>query len=162
MNAKELRDLIDYVVEKDLAEFEFVRGDLKVRIARGSATVQYAPVAPVAAMAPVVTAAPVSGPAVQHAPVGSPQPRPAEAETGVHLITSPIVGTYYEAPSPGAPPFVKPGDQVAAGQVLCIIEAMKLMNEIESDVAGEVVKLLVKNGEPVEYGQQLFAIKPRG
>ncbi len=77
------------------------------------------------------------------------------------MINSPIVGTFYEAPSPGSPPFVKPGDTVDAGQVLCIIEAMKLMNEIESDIAGEIVKKLVNNGQPVEYGQPLFALRPR-
>ena len=76
-------------------------------------------------------------------------------------MKSPIVGTFYEAPGPGALPFVKPGDQVAAGQVLCIIEAMKLMNEIEADASGEIVKVLVSNGQPVEYGQPLFAIRPR-
>jgi acetyl-CoA carboxylase biotin carboxyl carrier protein len=76
-------------------------------------------------------------------------------------VKSPIVGTFYESPAPGAAPFVKPGDQVAAGQVLCIIEAMKLMNEIESDASGEVVKVLANNGQPVEYGQPLFAIRPR-
>jgi acetyl-CoA carboxylase biotin carboxyl carrier protein len=78
------------------------------------------------------------------------------------MVRSPIVGTFYEAPSPGAPPFVKPGDPVEVGQVLCIVEAMKLMNEIESDVAGEVVKTLVSNGQPIEYGQELFAIRVRG
>ena len=77
------------------------------------------------------------------------------------MVHSPIVGTYYESPSPGSPPFVKVGDQIEAGQVLCIVEAMKLMNEIEADVAGEVVKMLVKNGQPIEYGQDLFAIRPR-
>jgi acetyl-CoA carboxylase biotin carboxyl carrier protein len=85
----------------------------------------------------------------------------AAAEEELHTVKSPIVGTFYEAPGPGALPFVKPGDQVAAGQVLCIIEAMKLMNEIESDASGEVVKVLVSNGQPVEYGQPLFAIRPR-
>jgi acetyl-CoA carboxylase biotin carboxyl carrier protein len=77
------------------------------------------------------------------------------------MVKSPIVGTYYESPSPGSPPFVKPGDPVEAGQVLCIVEAMKLMNEIEADVGGEVVKCLVKNGQPIEYGQDLFAIRPK-
>ena len=77
------------------------------------------------------------------------------------MVKSPIVGTYYESPSPGSPPFVVPGDQVELGEVLCIVEAMKLMNEIESDVAGEVVKKLVSNGQPIEYGQELFAIRPR-
>jgi acetyl-CoA carboxylase biotin carboxyl carrier protein len=77
------------------------------------------------------------------------------------MVRSPIVGTFYESPSPGSPPFVKPGDVVAVGQILCIVEAMKLMNEIESDVAGEVLKMLVANGAPIEYGQELFAIRPR-
>jgi acetyl-CoA carboxylase biotin carboxyl carrier protein len=76
------------------------------------------------------------------------------------MVKSPIVGTFYEAPSPGAPPFVKPGDTVEVGQVLCIVEAMKLLNEIESDVAGEIVKKLASNGQPIEYGQDLFAIRP--
>ena len=76
-------------------------------------------------------------------------------------MKSPIVGTFYESPSPGSPPFVKPGDAIEAGQVLCIIEAMKLMNEIEADVSGEMVKRLVNNGQPVEYGQALFSIRPR-
>jgi acetyl-CoA carboxylase biotin carboxyl carrier protein len=87
-------------------------------------------------------------------------PAAAPGET-LHEVKSPIVGTFYEAPAPGAPPFVRPGDSVNAGQVLCIIEAMKLMNEIESDASGEVVKMLVSNGQPVEYGQPLFAIRPR-
>jgi acetyl-CoA carboxylase biotin carboxyl carrier protein len=77
------------------------------------------------------------------------------------MVKSPIVGTFYESPSPGSPPFVKAGDSVEAGQILCIVEAMKLMNEIESDVAGEIVKMLVNNGQPIEYGQELFAIRPK-
>jgi acetyl-CoA carboxylase biotin carboxyl carrier protein len=85
----------------------------------------------------------------------------AASEEGLHIVKSPIVGTFYESPSPGSPPFFKPGDMVAVGQVLCIIEAMKLMNEIEADVGGEVVKQLVNNGQPVEYGQSLFSIRPR-
>jgi acetyl-CoA carboxylase biotin carboxyl carrier protein len=79
----------------------------------------------------------------------------------LHVVKSPIVGTFYESPSPGSPAFVKIGDQVEMGQVICIVEAMKLMNEIESDAAGEVVKRLVQNGQPVEYGQALFAVRPR-
>ena len=82
-------------------------------------------------------------------------------EEVLHLVKSPIVGTFYEAPSPGAPPFAKVGDTVEVGQVLCIVEAMKLLNEIESDVAGEVVKKLAVNGQPIEYGQELFAIRPK-
>ena len=85
--------------------------------------------------------------------------RPSRSE-GLHIVRSPIVGTFYEAPSPGAPPFVKVGDMLEVGQVLCIVEAMKLMNEIECDVAGELVKKLVTNGQPIEYGQELFAVRP--
>ena len=89
------------------------------------------------------------------------QPPAEDSEAGLHIVKSPIVGTFYESPSPGSPAFVKIGDQVEVGQVLCIVEAMKLMNEIESDAAGEIVKRLVQNGQPVEYGQQLFAVRPR-
>ena len=167
MNQKELKELIDYLVEKDIAEFEFERGDIKVRVKRGAAAVQYAPAEaryvtippaplPVAhsAVAPPVAAAPAT-------PAAAPAAEISE-EAGLHIIRSPIVGTFYEAPSPGAPPFVKVGDTVSDGQVLCIIEAMKLMNEIESDVAGEIVKKYVVNAQPVEYGQPLFGIRSRG
>jgi acetyl-CoA carboxylase biotin carboxyl carrier protein len=88
-------------------------------------------------------------------------PAPSGIEEGVEIIKSPIVGTFYESSSPGAPAFVKQGDKVAVGQVLCIVEAMKLMNEIESEAAGEIVKVLVSNGQPVEYGQPLFKIRTR-
>jgi acetyl-CoA carboxylase biotin carboxyl carrier protein len=153
MNQKELRELIEFLIEKDIAEFELERGDVKVRIRRRAeaapgAVMHYAP-PPVAAPASTAETAPAGG-------------REASSEEGLHLIRSPIVGTFYEAPSPGAPPFVKPGDAVSVGQVLCIIEAMKLMNEIESDVAGEIVKKLVSNGQPVEYGQPLFAVRVKG
>ncbi len=86
---------------------------------------------------------------------------PPESEEGIDIIKSPIVGTFYEAASPGSPAFVKEGDTVAVGQVLCIVEAMKLMNEIESDAAGQIVKILVSNGQPVEYGQPLFKIRTK-
>lgn len=149
------------MVERDIAEFELERGDVKVRVKRG-AQVHVAHVEPATAVpAPMASAAPITV-----VPAGSPlpavtPPAPAAAEEELHTVKSPIVGTFYEAPAPGAPPFVKPGDTVEAGQVLCIIEAMKLMNEIESDAAGEVVKRLVANNQPVEYGQPLFAIRPR-
>src|ERR1039458_3532980 len=113
------------------------------------------------AVPPAPGAAPELGavPVVVAAP---PAPAPAPApEEGLHSVKSPIVGTFYEAPSPGAPPFVKPGDTVEVGQVLCIVEAMKLLNEIESDVAGEIVKKLAVNGQPIEYGQELFVIRPK-
>ena len=163
MNQKELKELIDFLIEKDISEFELERGDVKVRIKRGgdASTPLIAHAMPVAPLPTVAsTAAPVAQ--VPSTPVSPPAPvPPASAEEELHHVKSPIVGTFYEAPSPGSLPFVKPGDQVAAGQVLCIIEAMKLMNEIESDASGEVVKVLVTNGQPVEYSQALFAIRPR-
>jgi acetyl-CoA carboxylase biotin carboxyl carrier protein len=161
MNQKELKELIDFLIEKDISEFELERGDVKVRIRRGGETA--APVithaVPMAAV-PMATTPPAQ---TSHTPAtATPAPAsPAVAEEELHTVKSPIVGTFYEAPGPGTLPFVKPGDQVAAGQVLCIIEAMKLMNEIEADASGEVVKVLVNNGQPVEYGQPLFAIRPR-
>jgi len=163
MNQKELKELIDFLVEKDITEFELERGDLKVRVKRGSEPIVVPVAAPAAA--PVLSAS--AAVPVAAAPSATPQAAPAAApaepaeETGLHIVKSPIVGTYYESPSPGSPPFIKVGDTVSAGQVLCIVEAMKLMNEIESDVAGEVVKILVTNNQPVEYGQSLFAIRPR-
>jgi acetyl-CoA carboxylase biotin carboxyl carrier protein len=164
MNQKELKELIEFLIEKDIAEFELERGDVKVRIKRaGEHTVVHSQAEPrfyavPAAPGPAVElgAVPVAG-----APaVAPPAPAPA-AEEGLHKVKSPIVGTFYEAPSPGAPPFVKPGDSVEVGQVLCIVEAMKLLNEIESDVAGEIVKKLATNGQPIEYGQELFVIRPK-
>jgi acetyl-CoA carboxylase biotin carboxyl carrier protein len=166
MNQKELKELIDFLIEKDISEFELERGDVKVRIKRGGDTAVPV-IAHVATQAPMPMAAPVqpthsSAPAVPVAAASHAPAAPAAAEEEeLHSVKSPIVGTFYEAPAPGSLPFVKPGDQVAAGQVLCIIEAMKLMNEIESDASGEVVKVLVNNGQPVEYGQPLFAIRPR-
>jgi acetyl-CoA carboxylase biotin carboxyl carrier protein len=167
MNSKEIKELVEFLIEKDVTEFELERGDVKMRIKRGQQVqVVHAPVAPMMA-APIMASGPVpvaTPAAVPPHPVATPgpsAPAPAAEEEGLHNVKSPIVGTFYESPSPGAPPFIKPGDHVAAGQVLCIVEAMKLMNEIESDIAGEVVKALVANGQPVEYGQPLFAIRPK-
>jgi len=164
MNQKELKELIEFIIEKGIAEFELERGDVKVKIKRASE----APPAPLpdsrfitVHAAPVVAAAPVptSPPATADiAAAVTPVPEP---EADLHIVHSPIVGTFYEAPSPGAPPFVKVGDAVEVGQVLCIVEAMKLMNEIECDFAGEVVKKFVTNGQPIEYGQELFAIRTK-
>jgi acetyl-CoA carboxylase biotin carboxyl carrier protein len=165
MNQKELKELIEFLIEKDIAEFELERGDVKVRIKRGNEPVASAS-APDARFF-TVHAAPPPAPEAGTAPVPAPVPPPAAPEKapapeeGLHIVRSPIVGTFYESPSPGSPPFVKPGDIVEAGQILCIVEAMKLMNEIESDVAGEIVKMLVANNAPIEYGQELFAIRPR-
>src|SRR5690348_855954 len=158
MNQKELRELIEFLKEQDIAEFELERGDVKVRIKRGVSVP--ASSAPVHVVTPLTTA-PSSGIAAQPSiEVPTTAKSSAPADEGLHVVKSPIVGTFYESPSPGSPPFVKPGDKVEAGQVLCIIEAMKLMNEIEADLGGEIVKRLVNNGQPVEYGQPLFSIRP--
>ena len=160
MNQKELKELIEFLIEKDIAEFELERGDVKVRIKRGVEHVApAAPSAPHFAVHPAPTLAPEITAPIMPAPAQNAVAAPT-AEAGLHTVRSPIVGTFYECPSPGSPPFVKPGDVVEVGQVLCIVEAMKLMNEIESDVAGEVVKKLIANGQPIEYGQELFAIRP--
>jgi acetyl-CoA carboxylase biotin carboxyl carrier protein len=167
MNQKELKELIDFLIEKDISEFELERGDVKVRIKRGGDTsapmiAHAVPIASVPIAPPAAAAAPpsVQTPAAVTSPPAAAAP-PVAVEEELHHVKSPIVGTFYESPAPGSLPFVKIGDQVAAGQVLCIIEAMKLMNEIESDASGEVVKAMVNNGQPVEYGQALFAIRPR-
>ncbi|MBB5330250.1 acetyl-CoA carboxylase biotin carboxyl carrier protein [Edaphobacter lichenicola] len=161
----ELRELVEFLKANEIAEFDMEQDDLKVRIkfagepaaapAGGFDMAQLSRLmasVPAAASAPVAAAAPATPTAAAPA---------AEAEEKLHEVKSPIVGTFYESPSPGAPAFVKVGDQVEVGQVLCIVEAMKLMNEIESDVAGEVVKRIASSGQPVEYGQPLFAIKAR-
>jgi acetyl-CoA carboxylase biotin carboxyl carrier protein len=160
MNQKELKELIEFLIEKDIAEFELERGDVKVRVKRAGEPHGPLPDSRYYAVHGPATPgtefpAPASAPP---APVAPPAPEPAEE---LHIVRSPIVGTFYESPSPGSPPFVKPGDPITVGQVLCIVEAMKLMNEIESDVAGELVKKLVANGQPIEYGQELFAVRPR-
>jgi acetyl-CoA carboxylase biotin carboxyl carrier protein len=164
---EQLKELIAFLKENEIAEFDLDRGDLKVRLKFASAVV--APAAPAAQLdlaslarlmgtgAPAAPAAPVP---VAHPPVASTPAAPVAAEEEVlHILKSPIVGTFYESPSPGSSAFVATGDRVEKGQVVCIVEAMKLMNEIESDAAGEVVKVFPKTGQPVEYGQALFAIK---
>jgi acetyl-CoA carboxylase biotin carboxyl carrier protein len=159
MNQKELKELIEFLKEQDIAEFELERGDVKVRIKRAlpAAPVEtrYLEVPPTT----LPTTELISTPAAQ--PPVAKEPAASAVEEGLHQVRSPIVGTFYESPSPGSPPFVKPGDMVELGQVLCIVEAMKLMNEIESDIAGEIVKKLANNGQPIEYGQELFIIRPK-
>jgi acetyl-CoA carboxylase biotin carboxyl carrier protein len=153
---EEIKALIALVGREPFQEFEFEAGDMRFRIRKdGPPAMAQVPMA-----APLVMAAPA--PMVHPVPiVSSLQQLPAAPvdEPGIHYVTSPIVGTFYRASSPTAAPFVSPGDYVKPGQTLCIIEAMKLMNEIESDVAGEVVKVLVENGTPVEYGERLFAVR---
>jgi acetyl-CoA carboxylase biotin carboxyl carrier protein len=157
---QELRELVDFLKANGIAEFEMERTDLKVRLkfagAAGASAADFALaqhlVAGGGGMPNLGTAAASAAPSSVSA---------TEPEEKLHEVKSPIVGTFYESPSPGAPPFVKVGDQVEVGQVLCIVEAMKLMNEIESDMAGEVVKRIAASGQPVEYGQPLFTIRPR-
>ena len=162
MNQKELKELIEFLIEKDIAEFELERGDVKVKIKRAAEAppaalpdsryiaVHPAPIAVPAAPTSVTPRVDLAASANVNAP---------ESEEDLHIVKSPIVGTFYESPSPGSPPFVKVGDALEVGEVLCIVEAMKLMNEIECDVAGELVKKLVANGQPIEYGQELFAVR---
>ena len=163
MNQKELKELIEFLIEKDIAEFELERGDVKVKIKRaGEHTVVHSHAEPrfyAVPPAPAPLAEVGAAPAAPVAPPAAPA-KPA-VEEGLHTVKSPIVGTFYEAPSPGAPPFVKVGDSVEIGQVLCIVEAMKLLNEIESDFAGEIIKKFASNGQPIEYGQELFVIRPK-
>jgi acetyl-CoA carboxylase biotin carboxyl carrier protein len=144
MDLRKLKTLIDLVAESGIAELEITEGEGKVRIVKFSQTVQpvaYAPEAAPAA-APVAAAAVPAAPA---APVG-------------HTVKAPMVGTFYRAPNPGASPFVEVGQSVKEGEPICIIEAMKLLNEIEADKSGVIKEILVENGEPVEYGQPLFVI----
>jgi acetyl-CoA carboxylase biotin carboxyl carrier protein len=157
---QELRELIEFLKANEIAEFDMEREDLKVRIKFAAAAAPAMPGAGIdlAHLSRLMTPAqaPMAAPPV-HAAAPTAEPI-AEA---LHMVKSPIVGTFYESASPGTPPFVAVGDQVEVGQVLCIVEAMKLMNEIESDVAGEVVQRIAVSGQPVEYGQPLFSIKPR-
>ena len=159
MTNEEIRELIQLVVETGVAELEVQRGEDRVRIRRAVASAHEItiPTVPAVVQAPIPPSAPITTPPA--AVAGSPTaPEPGANEV---IVKSPIVGTFYEASKPGDPPFVKVGDSVEPGQVLCIIESMKLMNEIESEVAGTVVAKLMENGRPVEYGEALFAIRPR-
>lgn len=149
-----IEQLLRFMSEHNLEEFEYSRGDLRIRLKKPGAPVQFAAPRP----APEII---VPGALAAPAPAGAGE-APAESHGGedLHLVKSPIVGTYYESPSPGSEAFVKVGAHVDAGQTLCIVEAMKLMNEIESEVSGEVLRIFVENGQPVEYGQPLFGIRP--
>lgn len=150
MDLRKLKTLIDLVADSGIAELEVTEGEDKVRIAKFSPAPIAAPVtvvAPTTAVAPAAAAAPAT-----------PAAAPAEEVTG-HVVKSPMVGTFYRSPSPGAASFVEVGSTVKTGQALCIIEAMKLLNEIEAEVAGTIKQILVENGQPVEYGQPLFVIE---
>ena len=161
----ELRELVEFLKANAIAEFDMERSDLKVRIkfvgeAPAAGNVDMAQLARLLGnQAGSLPSAAAVAPAA--AAPAAPPPAPVDPDAGMHVVKSPIVGTFYDAPSPGSEPFVKVGDRVEVGTVLCIVEAMKLMNEVESDAAGEVVRVMPAPGQPVEYGQALFAIKPR-
>jgi acetyl-CoA carboxylase biotin carboxyl carrier protein len=149
MDLRKLKTLIDLVADSGIAELEITEGDGKVRIVKFSQLAQ-----PVAyAAEPARVAAPAAAPAAGAAPAAAEPAAPAG-----HQVKSPMVGTFYRAPNPGAAPFVEVGQSVKEGDALCIIEAMKLLNEIEADKSGVIKEILVENGEPVEYGQPLFVI----
>ncbi|MCM2249755.1 MAG: acetyl-CoA carboxylase biotin carboxyl carrier protein [Geothrix sp.] len=154
LGLEEIKTLIALVGREPFQEFEFEAGDMRFRIRKDGPAplIQAAPVMMAAPAAPYVPAVPVAAAAA--VPVAAPAD-----EAGIHYVTSPIVGTFYRASNPTATPYASPGDFVKPGQTLCIVEAMKLMNEIECDVAGEIVKVLVENGTPVEYGERLFAVR---
>ncbi|WP_448565987.1 acetyl-CoA carboxylase biotin carboxyl carrier protein [Thermus sp.] len=165
MTPKELKQILQALVEHGVNELTLETPDYKLTVRRGGEVQMVAVPQVVAAPVPAPAPAPVPAPAPAPAPTpveAAPAPEAQKADEcpGCVEIRAPIVGTFYRAPAPDAPPYVKEGDRVEKGQVLCIIEAMKLMNEIESEVSGIVKKILVQNGEPVEYGQPLFLIQP--
>lgn len=158
MSLAEIKELIELVAEKHFTEFELERGNFRLHLKRGGTVSTIAE-----AILPQTSVATVLMPEIR--PIATPPPAPpvteapAAPEENLHFVTSPIVGTFYRAASPTAEPFVRLGDAVEAGKTLCIIEAMKLMNEIPSDTNGVIAKILVENGQPVEYGQPLFGIR---
>jgi acetyl-CoA carboxylase biotin carboxyl carrier protein len=155
MNVDAIKQILDLVREHELTEFELEQAGVKLRVRKQGA----APPAPAPmpqAMAPLPAA--VAAPAVAAVPTAVPI-APAEEPLELSVVTSPIVGTFYRSPDPSSPSFVEVGQRVKKGQTLCIIEAMKLMNEIESEYEGEIVKIYVENGQPVQYGERLFAVK---
>lgn len=164
MNIDEIRELIRVVIETQIAELEVRQGESTVRIRRGGPTTQEVmlPAVLPVSVAGVVSppAAHPAAPALTSSETAAPAPVISKEDERNSLVKSPIVGTYYDCPSPGSPPFVRVGDRVEPKQVLCIIESMKLMNEIEAETAGIVVSKFVENGRPVEYGESLFTIRP--
>ena len=157
---EQIEQLLAYMSEHNLEEFEFENGEVRIRLKKpSSAPVYAAPPARAFAAPEIIVAGAQAAPQAASAAAAHASATPS-ASDDLHLVKSPIVGTYYGAPSPGAEPFVKVGGFVETGQTLCIVEAMKLMNEIESDTSGEVLRVFVENGQPVEYGQPLFGIRP--
>ena len=159
MDLRKLKTLIDLVSESNISELEITEAEGKVRIVKAGAAVAAAPVmmaAPVMAPPPAAMAAPVPAGAVGAAAAPAPEAPPAPEGK---VVKSPMVGTFYRAATPGGKPFADIGDAVSAGQAICIIEAMKIMNEIESDIEGRIVQILAQNGQAVEFGQPLFVLE---
>ena len=171
MDIKELKKLLEILNDADVHKFEMEREGMKIKLNRGA-------ISPQAAPAPVAPVYEFQKAAVAPAPVpvsAAPSPAPASAapateekkdddilnQDGIHIVTSPIVGTFYRKPNPNADPYVEVGDSVKNGQTLCIVEAMKLMNEITADASGSVVKIFINDGQPVEFGEPLFALKTK-
>jgi acetyl-CoA carboxylase biotin carboxyl carrier protein len=157
----DLKQLLEFLKEYQVAEFDLDRGDLKIRLKFNQPETSSAGLGELARLLGSARFAEVQAAAVATHPASQEAPAPAalDPDAGLHIVKSPMVGTFFGSPSPGAAQFVSPGDRVAKGQVIGIVEAMKLMNEIESDATGEVVKCLVSNGQPIEYGQPLFALR---
>jgi acetyl-CoA carboxylase biotin carboxyl carrier protein len=158
VDLKELKEILQILEEKEITEFELEEEGMKLRIRKAAASSNHAG-APVAAPLTASLVAVAAPPAASLTPAAAAPAPAAEVETGSVLVKSPIVGTFYRTPDPNSPPFVNVGDHVRVGQVLCIIEAMKLMNEIEAEVAGEVLKVHRESGQPVQYGDPLFTIR---
>jgi acetyl-CoA carboxylase biotin carboxyl carrier protein len=152
MDIRKIKKLIELLEESGIAEIEIKEGEEAVRISRLPAGGVAAHALPPAQAAPVAAAS--SAPAAAAAESAAPKPKPNE-----HVITAPMVGTFYASPSPGAKAFVEIGDEIKVGQVLCIIEAMKMMNQIEADRAGRIASIMAHNGDPVEFGQPLFVVE---
>jgi acetyl-CoA carboxylase biotin carboxyl carrier protein len=157
-NTKDLKQLIDFLKENQVAEFDLDRGDLKIRLKFDQPVAQAAGLSDIARLlAAAPSVAPLSASSSAAPPAAA--AAPVDPDAGLHLVKSPMVGTFYGSPSPGAAPFVVPGDYVEKGQTICIVEAMKLMNDIECDAAGVIVKCFVTNDQPVEFGQPLFSVR---
>ena len=166
MNIKEIKELVDLVARRGLAGLEVEQAGFRLRIdgprqEHGRMASHTGATHPAELVDAVPMALPASLGPSPPAPIPAGPARPATVEDGLHVVTSPSVGTCYRAPKPEAEPFAKTGGTVEKGQTLCIIEAMKLMNEIEADIAGTVVEIFPQNGQPVEYGERLFSIRPR-
>lgn len=160
MNIKEVKDLIQDILQSDISEFELEHTGTKVRLRRGITHVEAPAHNPVQVYGHQAADGRETRIPAANAVVAPPLRAEAAPEEGLHIITSPIVGTFYRAPSPGADSYVKVGSKIDVGTILCIVEAMKLMNEIESDAAGRVVKIFPENGKPVEFEEPLFEIAP--